>query len=377
MFHPNILHAPAVIVDNGSGLCKSGLAGEKAPRSVLSTIVGRPRESLVMLGGDRKQYYVGDEAQAKRGILTLKYPMEHGIVTSWDDMEKVWRYVYEQQLKVNSRERPVLLTEAPLNPLQNREKMTQVMFESFGVPAMYVAVQAMLALYAAGNTTGVVLDSGDGVTHSVPMYDGHCLPHSISRLDFAGRDITMYFQRLLMQSGYSYLSTPGREIVRDIKESLCYIAIDPNKEINKTPEEIHRVYQLPDGHCMHIGAQLFQAPEALFAPILAGVAEPGIPQMILSSVMKSDKDIHAHLFSNVVLAGGSTLFPGIDRRLLIEIQQQAPNGVFIQIYAPPDRIHSGWIGASILSSLPSFQNMWVTVSDYKEFGPAVIHRKCF
>ncbi|XP_053561869.1 uncharacterized protein LOC128652900 isoform X1 [Bombina bombina] len=376
MFDYKILEMPAVIFDNGSGLCKAGLSGDRAPRSIITSIIGYSKGKSAMLGAGCTEYYVGEEAQVKRGILNLNYPIEHGIVTSWDDMEKIWRHMYDCELRVKSSERPVLLTEAPLNPLQNREKMAEIMFENFNVPAMYVEVQAVLALYAAGRTTGIVLDSGDGVTHVVPIYDGYCLPHAVSRINVAGRDITEHFMRLLLECGHSFVTTAEREMVRELKEKLCYVALDPKLEMKRNHEEIMKEYKLPDGKVIAVGNQRFRATEIMFTPANIGLETPGVHKMIFNSIMKCGIDIRKDLYGNVLLSGGSTLFKGFDERLMKEMQIQVPSGMPVGIKAPPDRKYSVWIGASVLTTLKSFKRMWITSPDYKEYGTSVVHKKC-
>jgi len=369
----------ALVVDNGSGMVKAGFAGDDAPRSVFPSIVGRPKVKPTMVGADNKEVYVGDEAQVKRGVLKLQYPIEHGIVTSWDDMEKIWHHTYYNELRVAPEEHSVMLTEAPLNPKQNRERMTQIHFETFSVPAMYVQIQAVLSLYASGRTTGNVFDSGDGVSHTVPVYEGYALPHAIKRLDLAGRDLTEWMMKCLMEKGYTFTTTAEREIVRDVKEKLSYIAIDYDEELKKSKgsADLAKDYELPDGNIIQVDVARFKCPEALYQPSMIGKEADGIHQTCFQTIMACDVDIRKDLYQNIVCSGGSTMFEGMAERLGKEITALAPPTMTVKIIAPPERKYSVWIGGSILSALGTFQSMWITKAEYDDAGPSIVHRKCF
>ncbi|XP_067899390.1 actin-1-like [Heterodontus francisci] len=368
---------PAVIIDNGSGLCKSGIVGDSIPTSVIPSIVGCSKAAKGSRNANLKDYYVGKAAQARRDVLSLKYPIERGIVTSWEEMEMIWRYIYGFELRVKSKERPILLTAAPLTPFVNRERMAEIMFEGFSVPAMFVAIPATLALYTSGRTRGVVLDSGYGITDAVPIYEGYYLPDAVQRLNLAGSDITENLWRLMLENGHSFAEKMETDVVQDIKEKLCYVSLDPKLDSKKPADEIQREYRMPDGTQIVVKSELFGAPELFFTPESIGLKETGIHNLMLNSIAKCEQKLHKELFSNMLLCGGSTLLPGMEERLLKEIKLHAPNGIQVKIIAPPERNYSVWMGASILTSLASFKHMWITLNDYNDFGPSVVNKRCF
>ena len=273
------MHNVSIVLDNGSGTIRAGFAGDDVPKCHFPSFVGRPKHLRVLAGALEGEVFIGQKAATElRGLLKIKYPLEHGIVTDWEDMEKIWAYVYDEGLKTLSEEvrpipspvvcammmpnvpvkqHPVLLTEPPLNPRSNREMAAQILFETFNVPAMYTSIQAVLSLYASGRTTGVVLDAGDGVSHAVPVYQGFTVPNSIRRIDVAGRDVTEYLQTLLRKSGYVFHTSAEKEVVRLIKEAVTYVAKDPKKEEKewaaaKTDASKFSEYVLPDGNKLKV-----------------------------------------------------------------------------------------------------------------------------
>lgn len=322
--------------------------------------------------------YVGK--QTCQSNTVLKYPIEHGLITNWDDMETLWRQLFSDELKVSPENHPILLSEAPLTPKANREKMTQVMFETFNSPAMYVAVQAVLSLYGAGRTTGIVLDSGFDVSHTVPVYEGYALNHAIGCLNVGGKNLTTYLMKLLCERGFSFSSVPEREIAQNIKEQLCFVAEEYEKEmqIANSSKQHDKTYTLPDGKVVTIGNERFRCPEAMFQPSLLGTERSGIHETMFNSIMKCDVDLTVkYLFSNITLSGGNTMFTGFAARLHSGISALAPRDTKITVIANPERKFLPWIGGSVMASLPTFEDMWISKEEYNETGPAIVHRKCF
>lgn len=357
------LHNVPLVIDNGSGTIRAGFAGTDLPSAYFPSYIGRPKHTRVLAGALEGETFIGPRAQELRGLLKIHYPLEHGIVTDWDDMERIWTYVYEQELRTLSEDHPVLLTEPPLNPRNNRDTAAQILFEQFNVPAVYMSIQAVLSLYASGRTTGIVLDSGDGVSHAVPVYEGFAIPNSIRRIDVAGRDVTENMQLLLRKSGHVFHTSAEKEIVRVMKEKISYVSLDPRKEEKEWAQGIWKMekkdieYILPDGNKVRVGPERFRAPEILFEPELIGLEYPGIHQMVVDAINRTDMDLRKNLFGNIVLSGGSTLTKGFGDRLLNEIQRLAVKDMRIKIFAPPERKYSTWIGGSILAALSTFRKV--------------------
>eukprot|EP01084_Bolivina_argentea_P317041 549635_1 len=246
---------------------------------------------------------------------------------------------------------------------------------------MYIAIGAVLAMYAVGKMTGIALDSGAGVSHTVPIYEGYAIQHSISRLHLAGCDLTNYLIKILKTSGHSFTTTAEREIVRDIKETFGYVAENYEHELKKAEISSDTVcnYMLPDGEVINIGSERFRCTEVLFKPHLIGLESLGLQTLTHQSIMKCNIDIRRDLFQNIVLSGGTMMFQGIDARLIKELKETAPQSVRVNVVSrsASDRQNLVWIGGSILSSLHSFREMWISGDEYCETGTSIVHRKCF
>jgi len=329
----------------------------------------------------QKDDYVGAEAQLKKGVLDLNFPVVHGVITNQDDMTRVWHHAFYHALKVAPEEHPLLLTEAPLNPRSNREFMAETMFETFYCPKLYVIIQSVLALYSSGYTSGLVVDSGDGLTFSIPIFEGAAITPAIRRLELGGRDLTTYLMKLISEKGYTLgTNSAGLDRAREIKERIGAVAYDFEAEMRAPSSQLEESYILPDGQEIKLGAERFKCPEAIFNPDLLGLEADGIDKMCISSIMKCGVDVRRNLYENILLCGGTTTFKGFVPRFEKSIRNLLPKtlgSASIRVNAPSNRLYSVWIGGSILASLSTFQQMWITRKEYDEVGSIVVSKKCF
>lgn len=258
---------------------KAGIAGDDAPRKSFPTLLGKSRFTGLDMALDQCDYIVGDEAFKKRGTYNIIHPIEKGMIVDWDAMEKVWHHTFYNELKVDPQEHPAMITEPPMNSKFAREKCSEIYFENFNVPSFYIGCQAVLALFALGNTKGIVFDSGEGCTHVVPIYEGYALPHATASLDISGKDLTDHMMQLLINNGLTFSRHYDIDIIKNIKERKTYIALDYESEMQEFAESGNAkdtIYELPDGSNINIGVQQIECPEALFSPKLIGKDIVGI-----------------------------------------------------------------------------------------------------
>lgn len=383
-----------VIIQQGVETMKVGLYNEDSPKSIFPVVTGRHKYPGGYIGFEMgfPEIYIGHEAIKRRGTYSnLKYPIDsNGFVSNWDDIELIWNHAFKNELQIEPADSNVLITEKPLNSKSNREKMIQIMFEKFNVNGVYIENEAVLSLYAKGKYTGTSVHCSATSCYITPVYEGYALQHVTTRMDFGGRDMTHYLAKLFGETkGYSFTTTAELIEVKDIQNKLCYVAEDFEEENRKITNYdksfmdwgIEKKYELLDGYIMTADVERFQAPEILFEPHRIGKETDGIHEVIYRNIMDCDEDLRSDLFGNIVLSGGVCSLPGIDKRIKKEVTKLAPVRMDVKIVNEnSDRTTRHilpWIGASIMSQQSSFLGLMIKKSEYNEFGPGIVHRKCF
>lgn len=362
------MEGACLVLDVGSGLVKGGFGGGEVPQ-VFRNICGTAKYHSALPQSDGDTFLCND-AEKRRGLLKLSYPVENGHVRDWSAQQSILVHV-SNQLGVSTKDHPLLLTEAAFASRPQRSKWAQLVFEEQQHPALLFANQGLLSLYASGNTSGIVLDVGDGITQTCPVFDGYTIREAVRRVDFGGRDVTDYLKTLLRQYGTFFDTSAETDIVRQIKEQRCYVATKGGDLVAKIR------HKLPDGTEINLGGEVSQAPEAFFQPSLVGREHGGVVNIVSESIKMTDIDLRREIYQNVLLSGGSTLLSGFCPRFLTEMTKLTPRDCKIRILAPSERLFTSWIGGSFLSQLSTFRQLCVKRSDYQEEGENILHSKVF
>ncbi|MFX0100607.1 MAG: rod shape-determining protein [Candidatus Hodarchaeota archaeon] len=317
-----------VVIDIGEATCKVGVAGDKKPRYVFPTIVGKEKYKSVMVDTSAhvRSAYVGNDAAAMRGVLKISYPISRGQIADWNSFYEVLNHCFYNVLRIDSTQHPVIYSEPVLNPPNLREHLVRVFFDTFRVPSVVIFQSAVMALINSNLSTGLVLEIGEGMAFTVPIHEGEIIQYAVNRVPLGGIDVNENLKNMLMQEGYHLTFSAQKEILRDIKEKLCYVAEDINTETqNAYKVNIRRPYTLPDGSTMEVGNSRFMAPEILFSPGMLGYNIMSIPQAIIDTISKVPPELKKTLLGNIVFSGGSTKFPGFEKRLMRELEFLLPN----------------------------------------------------
>jgi len=398
-------NSPVIVLDNGSGYLKAGFSNKTTPEVCIPALVGREilrygekidlnkiketksksdqKKMIKQLIKERhlKEIMIGDEIIGFRSLLDLSHPVSEGVITDEEDLFRLWDYTITKKLGIEDpSDKKIIVTEAPLNPLDNKLKIFEILFEKIGVGAINVEPQAKCSLFAEGIDTGIVLDSGDGVTHCIPVSDGAILKHSIERMDIAGRHVTEYLVRLLQKKGYAFNSSADFDFVRELKEKYCFVSndIENDRLLERTTTFYNSYHLLPDESRIRISDEKFEAPEILFNPSLIGKEYDGIPEMMMKSINNCPIDSRAGLYGGIVLSGANTLFPGFASRIENEIKKLYKQSALklakekkikinIHVIDSPKRKYSVFYGATIIANHynnSSNDDYWITREEW-------------
>jgi len=388
-----------VVCDNGTGLVKVGYAGSQFPAFVYPSLVGTPQlKTKTKLKGKQivlKDIMCGDQASELRQFLEITYPMDRGQVSNWEAMGHLWDYTFgPEKMNLDCSNSKILLTEPPQNPKRNRERMFENMFEKYGFAATQASIQAVLTLASRGLQTGIVIDSGDGITHICPVAHGHSISEGIKSLPLAGRNITEYLIKLLSRRGYIFNASADFETVKKMKEDMAYIAYDIAKENALADETTVLVeeYTLPDGKKIKIGKERFECAECLFQPHLVDkeTSDGGMGEMLFNSINACAQDLRPDFYKHIVLSGGTTMLRGLPDRLEREIKQlwlsrvrhttdvNALDNIKIKVEDPPNRNHAVFLGGACLADIyKDNDDFWISKEEYFDKGvQRCIAEKC-
>ncbi|CEF96625.1 Actin-related protein 3 (Arp3) [Ostreococcus tauri] len=407
MAREDAMTRPAVVIDNGTGWTKMGFARNVRPSHVIPTCVAANGATTSGKMMDDLDVAIGREAMALSASREVRWPIRHGTVENWEDMERFWQASVCRYLRCDPEDHYFLLTEPPLNPPENREYTAEIFFESFNVPGLYIGVQAALALAAsiaskkqsqyASALTGTVIDIGDGVTHIIPVSDGYVLGSSIKSVPLAGRDLTTFVQYLMRERGEKIPPEDAMEVARKVKEDHCYVCKDMVKEFlaheRKPGEHVVQINgtrgKTGEKWSADVGYERFLAPEVFFNPeIYSSDYITPLPELVHQAIASSPIDTRRNLYGNIVLSGGSTMFKGFGKRIKRDVKRLVDERIAattkggtltskevdVEVVTHNFQRTAVWFGGSVLASTPGFYSSCVSKADYEEHGANIVRQ---
>ena len=377
----------AIVLDPGTGSWKCGVASETLPTVTVPAVVGVPVKQRTLLkrsaaaaadgGAAAAKPLFGDDALHNAGKCNLSFAMRRGVVENWDHAEMLFHHCVTEMEVEDLEAASILIAAPPYNSRECTERFASMCMESFQMSKIAVVQTGLCALYASGRTTGIVLDSGEGLTTITPLYDSFPLIRSVNRLNWGGADVTDHLRRLLYERGFSFSSAADEWQVRLIKESTAYVAERYAEELEKKADddaELTREFELPDGQAVAVAHERFRCAEILFKPSILQQEHPSMSAFVAETIKSCDIDVRKELSNNIVLSGGNTRFPGFQARLQNEVAAYFP-GMFgnVNVVAAPDRQNLVWAGGAVIASLDSFEPLWLTREVYDDHGASIIH----
>jgi actin len=370
-----------IVIDTGSDSCKAGFNGENAPRVVLPTVVGRGNGQINLMEEPDK-LYIGREALNNSNYLKLEYPVKNGIITDFDKIEKVWNYLFYNELKTKPEAHNVFLTESLFTSNSDREKIAEIMFEKFSVFNIHMEPQPVMTLYSTTKTSGIIVESGESMTTIVPVFESYIIPQGVRNTNIAGGELTKYLYKFLETELKKFNVGNTDYITKKIKEKFLELKMDPISNldqeilINSSKSRNVGTFTLPDGNNISIGNEVYLTPELLFNPLPLQDSK-SIQDMLYESIQNVDIFIRKDMLNNIILGGGNTMIKNFPERLKKELRDKfkMDDENSIKVNAQPERIYSAWIGASVVCSIGNFQHMWISKNDFEEIGHNVIHKK--
>ena len=372
-----------IIIDLGSSQIKVGFSGQEHPKKIFNSFIGEPKYNKLIktLNKDnsiKKELFIGSDCDKNINILKLRYPINHGSFSNNEDIYPLFNYIFSL-LKISSEEikhHPILISEPLENPINNRENISKILFEQFNINKLFFASQPVLSLYSTSNTTGIILESGDGVTQSCAIYEGYSIPNSFQRYDYGGKDVTNYFDDILKKMGYFFETSAEKLIIKEIKEKCCWACpTNISESIKKNTEFEKENHFLPDGNVIELGVERIYPAEILYKPDIIGLEYPGFHEMILNSINNIDIELRAKLYQSILLSGGNTAISGTTNKIYSEIKKLVNQNMKINIHSPKNPHLLCWIGGSIISKLEIFKKMWITKQEWEENGNKILHEK--